>query len=185
MPEPGFLDLGAGFCQVLSAHSTLDAIFALHQELLLLREPDLPLSVLKAYKTLLVAHMRQEEQLLFPIFERPPEHPRWPLALYLGQHKKLLVLLDRCLGALETVAASGALRGAFVIALLERETTYKHLSEHHDGAERQGLFPALNAKASQRELAELPQRCQAEFAEALAPFEPLLVEARQRLSLGA
>ena len=171
----------ASFVGVLAAHERLDEIFALHQELLLLREPELPLEVLAAYKKLLLEHMQHEEQLLFPIFEREPAHPRWPLLLYQGQHKKLLGLLDSCLAALERAKSRGRLERAFVIALLERETTFKHLAEHHDGAERQGFFPALDAKASDEERRQLPARCRAEFAAAVDEVAPLLERARARL----
>src|SRR5688500_13302888 len=125
------------FTTLLTAHETLETVFWHHQELLVLGAPLHALEVLKTYRHLLSLHLEQEERLLFPIFQREPAHPRWPLVLYAGQHQKLLKLLERCLTSLQRAAGQPGANRRFIIQLLELETTYKHLLEHHDGAERQ------------------------------------------------
>ena len=47
--------------------------------------------------------------------------------------------------------------------MLDHETTYKHLSEHHDGAERAGFFPLLEIAATPLEHAEITRLCLAEW----------------------
>ncbi len=168
------------FGRLLCAHDALDAMFAVHQEMLLLRRVSWAVEVLEAYQDLLRLHMRHEEELLFPIFERPPAHPRWPLVLYTGQHKKMLALLERILEALRNQSQDTMTR-AFVIRVLELETTYKHLGEHHDGAERQGFFPALDAKSSDTERTLLVERCLVEWEAAVARSSGVLARARRRL----
>ena len=69
----------------------------------------------------------------------------------------------------------------FVIQLLELETTYKHLLEHHDGAERQGFFPALDEKSTPTERAEVLTQCLGEWNRALAEQQAVLAQAERRL----
>ena len=170
------------FTSLLTAHEALETVFWHHQELLVLRAPLQALEVLQTYRRLLSVHLAQEEQLLFPIFQREPAHPRWPLVLYSGQHEKLLKLLDRCLTSLERALGQQGVDRRFIIQLLELETTYKHLLEHHDGAERQGFFPALDEKSTPAERAEVLARCLNEWNSALSEHQAVLARAERRLS---
>jgi hypothetical protein len=170
------------FTTLLTAHEALETVFWQHQELLVLGAPLQALEVLQAYRHLLSVHLEQEEHLLFPIFQREPAHPRWPVVLYSGQHQKLLKLLDRSLTSLERAARHQSVNRRFVIQLLELETTYKHLLEHHDGAERQGFFPALDAKSTPAERSEVVARCLSEWHAALSEQQAVLARAERRLS---
>ena len=170
------------FTTLLTAHEALETVFWHHQELLVLPAPLQALEVLKVYRHLLSVHLEQEERFLFPIFEREPAHPRWPLVLYAGQHAKLLKLLDRCLTSLERAVPQQGVTRRFVVQLLELETTYKHLLEHHDGAERQGFFPALDEKSTPTERTEVLDRCLSEWNLALSEQQAVLADAERRLS---
>lgn len=170
------------FTTLLNAHEVLETVFWHHQELLVLPAPRQALEVLKTYRQLLAVHLEQEEGFLFPIFQREPAHPRWPLVLYAGQHAKLLKLLDRCLISLERAVEREGVTRRFVIQLLEFETTYKHLLEHHDGAERQGFFPALDAKSTLAERTEVVAQCLSEWNAALSEHQAVLARAERRLS---
>ena len=125
-------------------HRELDELFLLHAECLLERELELAHSLLLAYRELLVLHLVQEEELFLPKYAELGPRPRFPLVLYTGQHEKIRGMVDAL------VAATGALGGDArvvrrgVLALFERHATFKHLLEHHDGAEQQGLFAALD-----------------------------------------
>ncbi|HEX5099917.1 MAG TPA: hypothetical protein VFV94_10475 [Polyangiaceae bacterium] len=134
--------------RLVAIHRELDELFLLHAECLLERELDLANELLGAYRELLYLHMQHEEDVLLPRYSVLGPLPRFPLVLYTGQHEKLRGMLDvlvtrtKCLGG-----EARSVRRA-VLDLFERHATFKHLLEHHDGAERQGLFAALDAAPS-------------------------------------
>lgn len=156
---------------LLVLHSKLDEIFLEHQELLLERRLGEATAKLEVYRELLELHMRHEEELLLPLYARHGPSKRWPLVLFTGQHQRMRELLDAVAERLRSMPAE--VRPRDVIALLDFERTYKHLSEHHDGAEREGLFPALDramldGAAISAEHAGLVRSCLREWEEAEA-----------------
>jgi hypothetical protein len=130
--------------RLVAVHRELDDLFVLHGESLLERELELARELFAAYRTLLFMHMEHEERVLLPRYAELGALPRFPLVLYTGQHEKIRSLAD----ALERRTAliegdrSGVRRS--VLELFDRHATFKHLLEHHDGAERQGLFAQLD-----------------------------------------
>ena len=162
-------------------HAALDDVFLLHQEALVERRFELAAELLAAYRRLLQAHMRHEEELILPIFDRAGPVPRWPVVLYTGQHEKLRGLLDQIESGLDRLRREElGRRGA--IALLTFESTYKHLAEHHDGAERDGLYPVVDAAASPEEHERLLARIEADWIRACDAERPLVERARRELS---
>jgi hemerythrin-like domain-containing protein len=169
---------------LLELHGELDEIFWLHQESLVTLRLELSAELLAAYERLLRVHMRHEEELLLPVFERAGPVPRWPAVLYTGQHEKMLTLLSSVREALSELRRreQNRLRGG--IALVTFEATYKHLVEHHDGAEREGLFPIVDRTATPDEATRLLELCRTQWADALAAERELLRSARDALSAG-
>jgi hemerythrin-like domain-containing protein len=148
---------------LLSIHIRLEAHFAWHQELLLDRRLPEAKRALVAYAELLELHMRHEEERLLPIYTRVEPSARFPLALFTGQHQRLRELLQASLLRLSALENQHPPAAQAVIELLDHERTYKHLNEHHDGAERQALFPALDRLASAEEQARLLSDCTSEW----------------------
>ncbi len=107
--------------------------------------------------------MRHEEELFLPIYARETPPRRWPLVLYTGQHQRMRELLASARERIEGLVRSNSVRGRDIIELLDHERTYKHLAEHHDGAEREGFFPALDRLATREEQAGLVERCWTEW----------------------
>jgi hemerythrin superfamily protein len=144
---------------LMELHTELEDVFLLHQEALVERRFDLAKDLLAAYRRLLRTHMRHEEELILPIFERAGPVPRWPVVLYTGQHDKMLKMLDESAALLAAIQQEQAgvrrrWRSSF-------EATYKHLMGHHGGAEQQGLYPVVDRTATPREHADtrsLPRR---------------------------
>lgn len=133
--------------RLLGVHRELDELFVLHGEALLERELELAQALLLAYRALLFMHLEHEEAQLLPLYAELGPRARFPLVLYRGQHEKIRGMLDALVTA--TAALEGdsrAVRRA-ILALFDRHTTFKHLLEHHDGAERDGLFAALDEGA--------------------------------------
>jgi hemerythrin-like domain-containing protein len=155
---------------LLVVHDETDELFLRHQELLLERQLPAATSALSAYRELIELHMRQEEELLLPIYARSNPSPRWPSVLFSGQHQRMRELLS---SVAERVAAldGAALRSRDIIAVIEQERTYKHLVEHHDGAEREGFFPALERALREDEHAAITTRCLREWRSLCAALE--------------
>jgi hypothetical protein len=132
------------FSRLLEVHQELEDIFLLHGECLLEGELSLAREVLETYRALLRLHMQHEETVLFPLYLEVGVAPRFPLLLYSGQHKKLNALLDAIIRRLHGLEGRGSAVRRQVLSVFDQETTFKHLVEHHDGAERDGLFARLD-----------------------------------------
>jgi hemerythrin-like domain-containing protein len=160
----------------LAIHSKLDEYFLAHQELLLERRLPEAARSLARYVQLLELHMRHEEALFLPIYTRETPPRRWPLVLYTGQHQRMRELLASASERLERLVGSDSVRGRDIIELLDHERTYKHLAEHHDGAEREGFFPALDRLATREEQTSLVERCWTEWLAAERSLDEALTK---------
>jgi hypothetical protein len=176
------MDSASSFNELLPLHRELDELFALHQESLLAMELRLGRELLAAYRELIGLHMGHEEDELLSLFARAGHVEKWPAVLYTGQHEKMRGMLeqvDDALGSLIDQPSARPRRG--IIALLDRETTYKHLGEHHDGAEREGLFPICDSVSEPGERTALVTRLVADWRNARRGFEPLIQRAHTLL----
>jgi hypothetical protein len=176
------MKLGVQLSDILVAHEALRQVFELHQELLLALKLEPASEVLAIYEALLRVHMGHEEKWLLPELARV-ERPRWPATLYTGQHQKMIALLAEASESLSSIdreapgASARALRGA-LIALLDRESTYKHLVEHHDSAEHQALYPELEAALPEDTKTALADRCLDEWNDAFEAARSRLMRLR-------
>lgn len=168
---------------LLAIHSRLDEHFLTHQELLLERRLPEAARALSRYVQLIELHMLHEEELFLPIYARETPARRWPLVLYTGQHQRMRELLASARERLEELVRRDAVRGRDIIELLDHERTYKHLAEHHDGAEREGFFPALDRLATREEQASLVERCWAEWLAAERSLSNALTKDESSASL--
>jgi hemerythrin-like domain-containing protein len=149
--------------ELLTVHAKLDEHFFVHQEHVLERRMrEAELSLLR-YVRLLTLHMRHEEELLLPLYARAEPPRRYPLVLFTGQHQRMRELLAALHERVSALAAQSSVHARDVIALLDSERTYKHLSEHHDGAERQALFPTLDRVLDSAEELRQVERCLSEW----------------------
>ena len=169
-----------GFLSLLETHDHLDELFLLHQEALVMMHWPLASELFEAYRSLLDLHIAQEEQVLLPLFERAGSVPRAPVVLFTGQHRKLVSHLDRIATALSDAPQSEEPRRQ-VIALLELETAFKHLNEHHDGAEVAYFYPTLEKLATKDELANVVKQCWDEWNNMRAGVLRLVARAQQTM----
>lgn len=165
----------------MQLHDELENAFLLHQEALLELRFELAGDLLGAYVRLLSTHMRHEERLILPIFERAGPVPRWPPVLYTGQHEKMLRLLEDAGNRLLELGKRDRDRRRGAIALLTVEATYVHLVEHHDGAEREGLYPVVDRTASASEHAQVIEIVNSEWRSAKEREATLFDRARREL----
>jgi len=165
------------FARLNEAHRDLDKLLLLHQECLIIGAFDEARALLESYRGLLLLHMQHEEVLVLPIYARAADK-RWPVELYTGQHAKLLSLLERAAGALATLAKTAGWRRA-VIALLEIETTLKHLLEHHHLAEDEALYPTADRQCSATERAAVVDRCIGEWRSTTAAHDDVIARGQR------
>lgn len=168
------------FAALVDVHAVIEDVFLSHQELLTLLEISLARELLEIHGRLLALHMHHEESLLIPVFERAGLVPKWPTVLFTGQHKKMLGMLEIVPSALDALAHRVANeRRRAMLRVLDHETTYKHLVEHHEGAEKEGLFPIADRAAEPDERRLLLERMRDEWAEALERERPRLEKIRR------
>jgi hemerythrin-like domain-containing protein len=149
------------FLTLLEVHRELDEVFFRHQEAVLLCEIDRAIDELKTHERKLLMHMQDEEELLLPIYTaRTEKIPGGSLELFTAEHKKMQKFLAEFREALPQMRAKDPsdLRRS-IIALLDRQFMYKHLSEHHDLRERNVLYPWLDRITSEEERRALLMKC--------------------------
>ncbi len=155
------MGLTVSFVDLLKLHVRLDAIFACHQEALLCSDIERASELLGSYEAKLLPHMRDEEELLLPVYQaRAGIVPGGPVELFLGEHRKMRAFLAEFHERLRGMRADqGSRLRRSIIALLDRQFMYKHLVEHHDLREKNILYPWLDRITTEEERSSLIKQC--------------------------
>ena len=139
------------FSDLLILHRQLDELFFVHQRALLRLDLKTATGALEAYEAQLLAHMRDEEKLMIPLYRERAEAPVGGASeIFLGEHDKLrqyLILFREELTKLAGVA--DVERG--VLFLLDSQHIFKRLLVHHDSRERKMLYPLLDQVTTEQE----------------------------------
>jgi iron-sulfur cluster repair protein YtfE (RIC family) len=139
------------FSDLLVLHQRLDELFFEHQRALLRLDLDRASAMLNAYEAELLAHIRDEEELMIPLYRERVNAPVGGAAeIFLGEHEKLrqyLVLFREELAKL--AAANDLERG--VLFLLDSQHLFKRLLVHHDSREKKMLYPLLDRVTTEQE----------------------------------
>jgi hemerythrin-like domain-containing protein len=132
------------FIDLLELHKQLDNLFLEHQRALLRLDMNRAVARLETYEADLLAHIRDEEALMLPLYRERVEAPvGGAVEIFLGEHDKLrqfLALFKEELVKLEAV--EDLERG--VLFLLDSQHLFKRLLVHHDNRERKMLYPLLD-----------------------------------------
>lgn len=145
MPDPLSLqldryhDLGE---LVNACHDYLTRLLDWHQQALVERDAGLALGFWRLHEALLRLHVELEDAHLLATHAQVVERPAWPAAIYLAEHRKVLGMASAIGGELLD-AAGGGLHRREVIALLDRQRSFKNLLEHHESREEQAMLPEL------------------------------------------
>ena len=150
------------FSSLLEIHKDLKELFLEHQEALLDGDLIQAGHRLEEFERTLLDHMRKEEDLLLPVYERAGAIPGGPPVLFTGEHKRMRELLAGFKQALSSLEQNPGGRKRGILALLDRQATFKNLMEHHDLREANILFPALDRVTSAAERREILARCGAD-----------------------
>ena len=139
------------FSDLLVVHGQLDELFLEHQRALLRLDLLAASAALEAYTIELFAHMRDEEDVMIPLYRERAEAPVGGAAeIFLGEHDKMrqyLLLFKEELAKLAT--AEDLERG--VLFLLDSQHIFKRLQVHHDTRERKILYPLLDQVTTEQE----------------------------------
>ena len=145
-------------------HDLLEAAFHVHQECLLDFDYPRARALFQRYREWLDCHMRHEETWLLPVFARIGEIKRWPARLYTGEHEKMNGFLDRIAVLLDRLCEQEPPAKAALLQLLDVETSYKHLVEHHHEREVQAFFPILDQVTNDEEKVTWLERIREDWA---------------------
>ncbi|MAE75569.1 MAG: hypothetical protein CMJ85_01715 [Planctomycetes bacterium] len=152
--------MAPSFLDILRVHTGLHARFLAHQVAVLERDFDTAHKLLVEYRRKLLDHMRDEEEALIPIYEREPPAPHGKVEFFVHEHRTMLESLDEIRDLLAAAAQTPEESShAAILALLDRETSYKNFAEHHEMREERWLFPALDRLATAEEKERLIAQC--------------------------
>ena len=139
------------FNDLLEIHTWLDELFLEHQRSLLRLDLLAAKAALEAYTLELQAHIRDEEDVMIPLYRERAKAPVGGAPeIFLGEHDKLrhyLVLFREEIAKL--AVADDLERG--VLFLLDSQHLFKRLLVHHDSRERKMLYPLLDEVTSEAE----------------------------------
>lgn len=151
-------------------HLELGELFMQHQEALVQARFDDAVAAMARFNTCLSAHMVLEEKYLFPEFALIKRRTRWDVELYEMEHGKIRKLCDSLVKDLHWLRDQG-LQGSDlyrnIIALLDREKTFKGMLEHHEDREEDAMLRELDTALSGQHLHELKDGINAVWKEAL------------------
>lgn len=147
--------LNFSFRVVEKEHEEMFGLLRAHQRALVGKNIETASSILDGFAEKLRGHIRFEEEGLLPVFvRRKAEIPGCTAQLITAEHAKLLSLLreisDRC----RHLRGAADLTDA-ILDLLERETLFKGILEHHAMRESNLLFPGLDVIATNEERAQM------------------------------
>jgi hypothetical protein len=129
---------------LLAQHDEMEELFLLHQEALLDRDLERARQLLIQYRELVQTHIEEENLQLLPIYAGLGEAPLGGnVELFHSEHEKILARLDQLDETMADLFARTPLVTKDLIATFDRESSFKHLMEHHDLRERRFFFPAL------------------------------------------
>ena len=136
-------------------HEELDDIFFQHQVAILKNDYDRAKTLLRSYEEALYAHMKEEDEILLPIYqERAGELRGGNTENFIGEHKKIVEWLNRMKLRLHRLVPS-VVDHRSLIALLDDEAHYKKFMEHHTLREDRIFYPEIERVVTPSEKAGL------------------------------
>jgi hemerythrin-like domain-containing protein len=146
------------FIDLMQYHEELHELFYRHQLALLHLDYSGAVGWLKRYEAALLKHMKDEEELLFPLYEeRAPKVRGETIDVFLGEHEKMKLYLELYNKEVPSLAGEAEPERK-LLQVLDSQTTFKRLCGHHDTRERKVLYPALDRLVTEEEKETLLKR---------------------------
>ena len=152
-------------------HLDLRELFMRHQEFLLQGQFDDALTSLTHYDVCHQVHARLEERYLFPEFVKIERQSRWDVSLYEKEHEKIESQFENIsedLNWLGEQQLNDSHLRRNIIALLDKEKTFKGLTGHHEEREEDGMLKELDEQLDQSLINELISDLKFTWAEVVA-----------------
>lgn len=132
------------FNDLLELHRQLDDLFLDHQRALMRLDLDRAQQLLTEYEVELLAHIRDEEALMLPLYsERVTAPVGGTVEIFRNEHEKLRQFMALFRAELEKIRAMPDIeRGA--LFLIDSQHLFKRLLVHHDTREKEMLYPLLD-----------------------------------------
>lgn len=122
---------------LIESHKDLKQWFLMHQECLLLGDDSCAADAFNGFYTYLREHLQFENTHLL-LGDKPL---RWSLKVYKKEHDKLLLMAEKADKQLTSFyGMSGRKKRLALLVVLERQSTFMHVLEHHEEREEQDLF---------------------------------------------
>jgi iron-sulfur cluster repair protein YtfE (RIC family) len=151
----------SSFSDLRDLHKEMDGLFLSHQRALLRLDLRQAALFLDAFEAELLAHMRDEEELMIPLYRERVEAPvGGAVEIFLADHEKMrqyVILMKEEVERLETAEDLEA----GVLFLLDSQHLFKRLLAHHDTRETKMLYPLLDQATTEVERQKLFERCNA------------------------
>lgn len=143
------------FKDLLELHQSLDDLFLEHQRALMRLDLDRAERLLREYEGALLAHIRDEEVLMLPLYrERVTAPVGGTFEIFMGEHEKLQQFLGLFRDEIEKIRKMDDIeRGA--LFLIDSQHLFKRLLVHHDTREKKMLYPLLDEVTSESERGDL------------------------------
>ena len=143
------------FSDLLKLHRQLDDLFQEHQRALLRLNLDLATELLGQYEEKLVAHIRDEEKFMLPLYrERVTAPVGGAVEIFFGEHEKLREFVRLFKEYMEKIRDADD-REMAVLFLIDSQHLFKRLLVHHDTRERKMLYPLLDENTTEAERQDL------------------------------
>lgn len=145
----------SSFNDFLDLHKQLDALFLEHQRGLLRLDLDTAEAALDEYAGALLAHMRDEEEFMLPLYgERVTPPVGGTVEIFLSDHLKLKRFLELFKEEIAKIRGMEDVERG-VLFLIDSQHLFKRLLVHHDNRESKMLYPLLDQVTSESEREEL------------------------------
>lgn len=139
------------FNDLLDVHRELDELFFQHQRALMRIEIDRAEESLAAYSRDLLAHIRDEEEILLPIYgERVKAPVGGALDIFFAEHEKFRQFLALFAAEIGKIRKLDDVERA-VLFLIDSQHLFKRLLVHHDAREKKMLYPLLDEVTTEGE----------------------------------
>ena len=146
------------FNDLLLIHRQLDEQFFEHQRALIRGNLIAALSWLDEYEKQLFDHIKDEEEILLPIFEARVTQPLGgTVEIFRNEHIKIRDYVALLKAEIPKLSKAKD-RERAVIFMLDSETTFKRLMVHHDNREHKFLYPLLDEVTGEDEREEIFQQ---------------------------
>ena len=163
-------------------HLDLRELFMQHQEYLLQGQFDEALTYLSYYDMCHHTHVQLEEGYLFPEFANIERQSKWDVSLYEKEHEKIASLFETLSNDLYWLSEQQLTESQIrrnIIALLDKEKSFKGLTEHHEEREEEGMLMELDEKLDAGHIKQLASDIKYTWAEAIGEIKNITASSKQ------